>query len=443
MFVVNRHAKYFQNSLRLLPYQYTPTDTSRLALAFFSISALDLINCLPNDDNGIDTLIKKEEVKQWIDWVYDANLVPTKDAFRCAPASAVSVSTVKSDTNPDPWNYDVGHTAGTYFALGILLILRDDLSRLDRPGMMKWLSKCQRQDGSFATGVLESKFNFDGLTHLFGERDLRFGYCSNAARWIIGGDILSKQGLAPDINIDTAKEYIRSCISYDGGIGMGSGTEGHAGLTYCAVGTLNLLEPNGLQNALSSDSVEMLLDWLLMHQVYSPPAPNDSESESDEEDEVQLPTPPAIYFGKHGDPAGFNGRVNKPADTCYSFWTGASLEMIPSRSADSITGSLGLTDVLGNVIFLLTQTQNSMIGGFAKAPGAMPDLMHAYLGIAALAMCADVVREHGGVDKFLKGSDMGKDYLESIMVLKPIDGPLCIAMSAKHHAEKLRKSWEK
>lgn len=26
---------------------------------------------------------------------------------------------------------------------------------------------------------------------------------------------------------------------------------------------------------------------------------------------------------------GFNGRVNKPADTCYSFWVGGALDVCP------------------------------------------------------------------------------------------------------------------
>jgi geranylgeranyl transferase type-1 subunit beta len=29
------------------------------------------------------------------------------------------------------------------------------------------------------------------------------------------------------------------------------------------------------------------------------------------------------------DDGGFNGRVNKPSDTCYSFWAGGALDVPP------------------------------------------------------------------------------------------------------------------
>jgi hypothetical protein len=43
--------------------------------------------------------------------------------------------------------FDMPHLIMTYTALLSLSILRDDFSRLDRPGILKFLRACQRADG--------------------------------------------------------------------------------------------------------------------------------------------------------------------------------------------------------------------------------------------------------------------------------------------------------
>ncbi|KAK9247915.1 terpenoid cyclases/protein prenyltransferase alpha-alpha toroid [Lipomyces tetrasporus] len=449
MFALDRHASFFQHSLRLLPYHYTQTDTTRLALIFFCVSALDLLGYLPvaNQECSPKSKVTKNEVEHWKEWVYSTCLLPTCDAFRCSPATAVPHGASTSSTmDNDNVGYDVGHTAGTYFALSILIILRDDLSRLDRVRMMRWLRKCQRPDGSFAAGVIQPIGNesSDNLEGYFGERDLRFGYCAAAARWFIGGDILVRKNVVQDIDIDSVAAYISSCVSYDGGIAMGRHAEGHAGLTYCGVGTLRLLGQASTK-VLTDEAVDGLVRWSLMHQVYAElDAESSSDGASDSEVTSESSSDISVQDGTADIPAGFNGRINKPADTCYSFWSGGTLEMLPlpGTLSSSNTGSLGLSDIRSNIIFLLTQTQNPMIGGFSKVAGTPPDLMHAYLGIAALALSTDVVREQGGPEKFAK-NDLEREIIASILPLKSIDGALCLSTSAKQYAEGLRAKWEK
>lgn len=76
--------------------------------------------------------------------------------------------------------------------------------------------------------------------------------------------------------------------SYDFGIGQGPGEESHGGSTYCAISSLYML--NKLDEGLLSK--EKTLFWLISRQE-----------------------------------SGFQGRANKPPDTCYSFWIGASLKV--------------------------------------------------------------------------------------------------------------------
>jgi len=133
-------------------------------------------------------------------------------------------------------------------------------------------------------------------------------------------------------------DYIRRSHTYEFGIGQGPFLEAHGGSTYCAVATLALLgkSPEGLVNK------DKTIEWLLWRQQ---------------------------------DKSGFHGRANKPADTCYSFWVGASLE---------IMGAYGFVDYNYNRLFLMeTQAKH---GGFSKLVGSYPDVMHSYMGLAALSL---------------------------------------------------------
>lgn len=81
-----------------------------------------------------------------------------------------------------------------------------------------------------------------------------------------------------------------------------------------------------------SRQFEALTTWLASRQTAEI-----EEPEEDEEDEPQQTFKGNIADGVHGLPnierleadtitcAGFNGRCNKYADTCYSFWNGATL----------------------------------------------------------------------------------------------------------------------
>jgi len=67
-----------------------------------------------------------------------------------------------------------------------------------------------------------------------------------------------------------------------------------AGSTYCCIAALSML------GALDPVNQEDTIRWLISRQVSS------SNKEYD---------------------GGFNGRVNKPSDTCYSFWAGGALDV--------------------------------------------------------------------------------------------------------------------
>jgi len=99
---------------------------------------------------------------------------------------------------------------------------------------------------------------------------------------------------------------------------------------------------------------------------------------------------------------GINGRCNKVADTCYAFWVCGSVGMLRKTHLMSFNGIRR---------WLLEKTQHQ-IGGFGKLPGVPPDILHSYLGLAALAV--------------MKEPD-----------LRSIDPTLCLSMVARQHLERV------
>lgn len=149
-----------------------------------------------------------------------------------------------------------------------------------------------------------------------------------------------------------------------------------AGLTYCALGALSLLDrlaPN--KGGISSH--ENLIRWLVSRQM--PLEHRDGYNEEDYEAlAIESTTDEGggnndVELGSDGIPiwAGFNGRCNKRGDTCYSFWVGGSLDLLKK---------LHLIDTEANRKFLLEKTQH-FIGGFSKLPqSGSPPGMYSFRG---------------------------------------------------------------
>ncbi|CAG8457378.1 10309_t:CDS:2 [Paraglomus occultum] len=342
----DKHVMYFKRCMAYLPEPYTNNDTNRMTLAFFGLGGLDLLNM-------IETIYSAEQREQWIDWIYAQQILPDKDnpgkllntllrsnvprlkfqslrpwlelnrhicGFRGSPFSGLPYS--REGCRESRFPFDAAHLAMTYTALCSLLILGDDFSRIDRGAIINGLTYLQKDDGSFTQ-------TYHGM-----ESDMRFLYCACAISYMLKD--------FSGINIEKCVDYIRRSQGYDYGIGQKPGLESHGGSTYCAISALSLL--NKIDEGLISK--DRTIFWLLSRQV-----------------------------------SGFQGRANKPEDTCYSFWIGASLK--PSFDL-KILGAFDYIDKEANRLFLST-TQGRQ-GGFSKWPDLIPDIMHAYMGIAGLSL---------------------------------------------------------
>merc|ERR1712192_80033 len=161
------------------------------------------------------------------------------------------------------------------------------------------------------------------------ETDIRFVYCACAISFFLND--------WSGIDVDKAEAYILSSRGYDMAFSHGPGLESHGGSTYCAISALLLM---GRLDKLSHRN--QLIEWLLRRQV-----------------------------------SGFHGRPQKDADTCYSFWVGATLKIL--------NDSLSYCDAAQVHDFAIV-CQNKRIGGFSKVPNVFPDVLHSYMCLCGLSL---------------------------------------------------------
>lgn len=342
VFLRAQHIKFFQRCLNVLPCAMSSLDEMRMTVAYFAVSGLDLLNAL-------DTIESKQRI---IEWIYSLQVLPNSDRSnldRCGFKGSHATGCKRDNLDDSASKFNCGHIAMTYTALATLIILDDDLSRVDRYAVMQGLKALQQESGSFTASIHGS------------EDDMRFVYCAAAICFLL--DDWSGFGK------DSAVSFIQSCYGYDGGISPYPGTESHGGSTYCAVSSLILM--GRLHSALSEQQLRSLQRWCLNRQL-----------------------------------TGFQGRPNKPIDTCYSFWVGGALKLL---------GAFQFVDHKENYEFLQS-TQDGITGGFCKWPDSDPDPMHAYMGIASLSLM--------GMEK-----------------LAPLQPALNISRRAGEHLKKVHLSW--
>lgn len=228
--------------------------------------------------------------------------------------------------------------------------------------------------------------------------------------------------------------------SFNGGIADEAFGEPHAGYTFCSLGCLNFtdrlrIDPSTTQASSKSvlrapADVEALTRWLVHRQtdLINPDAQLDSEfigAKPHTKDVTAAPLP--IPNSKDKEPvhqspdktvasvadflapsaAGMNGRTNKVADTCYCWWTAASLHILHQPQLYE-RNSLDK--------YLLEKTQHPVLGGFGKFPCDLPDLYHSYLGLATLSL--------SGIDG-----------------VREVDAGMCISRAASVRLKGLWKSW--
>jgi len=198
-----------------------------------------------------------------------------------------------------------GHLLYTLSAIQILAIASYDFTTLPTEEIIKFIVSLQQPDGSFAGDE-------------WGEIDTRFSYCALSA--------LSLLSALDRVNVPKAVEYIASCQNLDGGFGSMQGAESHAGQVFCCVGALSIAK------SLHVIHHPDLLGWWLAE--------------------------------RQCDSGGLNGRPEKQADVCYSWWI------------LSVLSILGRVDWINRdrLASFIAKAQDPDDGGIADRPDDMPDV---------------------------------------------------------------------
>lgn len=333
-----RHAKYLERFLHILPGRLSSHDSTRVMIAFFAVSGLDILDAMD--------LLSTDTRNTIIDWIYSQQF--TSNHQRAGITGTTMLNGIDTQPTSGLHDYIFGHLAMTYTGIAVLLALDDDLSRLDRQAIVAGVAAVQQADGSFSPTLQGCEY------------DMRFVYCAACICHFLDD--------WTGVDVDKMVSYIESSIRYDFGISQHEQMESHGGTTFCALAALQL---SGRFDVLSATTVEGIKRWLLFRQE-----------------------------------EGFQGRPNKPMDTCYSFWIGAALKILDAFE---------LSDSKQNRDYILS-TQNTSLGGFSKWPGVSTDPFHTYFGLCGLS--------------FLKQ--------DNILPLMPA---LNISVRAYRHMESLHIKW--
>jgi len=360
-----RQESFLRLSVQCLPRAYESQDVNHIMIVYYVMHALDTLGLLKPSDTSKKPIVSEKDRHDLIEYVYSLQVHSTElaranDAYGFGFAGAPCC--VK-----DGSRYLVSSAATTFGALCLLNELGDDLSRVDRDSIAEGFKKLQQPNGCFAGAYQRKKLPADASDEErelsaredVGDCDLRFVFCACASCAMLG----DWRG----VDKEAATRYVLSCQSYDGAFGQGPLQEGHGGSTFCAVASLALMDKLGARNGeskvdkdgkervcvLSPERRRSLIRWLVNRQI-----------------------------------SGFQGRINKPADTCYGFWIGASLAILRSYDADvppnTHPAEVSFVDNTALCNFLLTCQQ--ACGGFSKEAGTYPDLVHTCLSIVALSI---------------------------------------------------------
>ncbi|CAK7199340.1 geranylgeranyl transferase type-1 subunit beta [Sporothrix eucalyptigena] len=397
----SRHLRYWQRCLRtLLPHQYTANDSTRMMLGCFCVAAFDVLK-------GVIPPSDRTAFRSWV-----LACQHPGGGFVGGPTHAYPGSVYAG--------YDFGekkvetgapgeaNIAATLFALQLLALLSTSTEQsegegggkrsedpregaflgVNRNATLRWLRRLQREDGSFGeyvADVPDPKAPGGRRPVVGGGADMRYCYIASMIRWMLGGGPHSD---VPDIKVDALVRYMHRGQTYDGGFAESSTHESHAGYAFCAIAALEMLsrpaegDPTSSGDDLFARGIAdrpALLRWLGARTfLYRPEIEEDDDAEWQESIVTEV-TPSDICSGS--PLLGFNGRCNKHADSCYTWWTVASLAILERHGY-----GLGEEDSAwpAKRRFLLEKMQHH-IGGFSKIPGGPPDIYHAYLSLAALA----------------------------------------------------------
>ena len=250
---------------------------------------------------------------------------------------------------------NVGHDAHMLYTQHAVYVLAlcDALDRLDSDAVVRYIASLQQPDGSFAGDK-------------WGEIDSRYTFCALVALAVLG------RLHSGEVRVRAALERIAQDQNFDGGFGAGPGIESHAGYVFTSVGSLAV---GGGMEIVPPEMWERLGWWLCERQC---------------------------------DSGGLNGRPEKRADVCYSWWVLSSLRVL--RRMDWIDQS--------KLVEFILACQDPDTGGIGDQPDNVGDVFHTFFGICGLSLLGHFAA--GEVNEVDPVFALPKYVLEQLGVPSPV-----------------------
>eukprot|EP01041_Mallomonas_annulata_P000858 gene858-1668_t len=329
-----KHIQYFKACLHMLPEHYTGLETSHISAIYFAVVGLDILGEIDNIDKlAIIEYIYGMQIPSHLCTIFlghcgfiGSSYLGQKFGENSFQNTNNINETTLDETVMECSRYMEGHLAMAYTALSTLITLGDDLSRIDKIGLLSHIRNLQQSNGSFQA------------TFTANECDLRFVYCACAISTLL--DDWSA------VDKDVCMGYILSCISYEGGMGLVPFSEAHGGSTYCGLASLALMDR---MDALSPTQRSELIRWCINRQL-----------------------------------GGFQGRTNKDPDSCYSYWIGASIHILEQFEDIDVPGTSEF--LLGHCQYYA----GMCYGGFGKLPGSPPDILHSLFSLIEVLVVGSI-----------------------------------------------------
>lgn len=279
------HAKFVINSMMKLPRGMASQDGGQPWFLFWNTQSLQLLN-LPNFQ------LDSDMAQRCVDYLKQC-LQPKDGGFAGSP-------------------YLLSHVASTYAAIMAITNIgtKEAFDIVDIAGMKKYLlsvknnhkassqssnlfgylsnsefAKIDNNDPSRYVGTIPGAISI----HVNGEMDIRGVYCS-----LVVADILGILENNKEFT-DGIGDFLLSCQTYEGGFCCSPYGEAHGGYTFCALASFWILSQVE-DESFKKINYLRLAEWLSNRQL--------------------------------AELGGFNGRINKLIDSCYSFWVGACFELI-------------------------------------------------------------------------------------------------------------------
>lgn len=188
VFYKQKHIRYWLRCLKThLPTAYTPNDSQRITLAYFILSALDLLGVL-------HTHTTPAERAEYVEWILRCQ--HPGGGFRGFTGTMYGVEAERGN------QWDAANVAATYFALATLAVLGEGMERVRRRECLDWVRGLQRENGSFGEGMGKNG-------KIEGAEDMRFCYLAAGTRWFMRRVEMEE---VEDVNVDNLVDWIESSV---------------------------------------------------------------------------------------------------------------------------------------------------------------------------------------------------------------------------------------